>query len=49
VIWLQAFGGLLLFVASYLVLRTVIAADAVGAAPARHRRRGKAADLRRAA
>jgi len=49
VIWIQAFGGLLLLVASVLVIRVVIAADADGVAPAARRGRGKAEDLRRAA
>ena len=46
--WLQAFGGLLLVVASVLVFRVVIAADAASAQPA-PRRRASDHDLPRAA
>jgi hypothetical protein len=46
--WIEAFGGLLLLVASFLVLRAVIAADAVPAPRAR-RRRASDPGLRRAA
>lgn len=48
-IWIQAFGGLLLVVASFLVIRAVMAADAAYAAPVIRRRPRRAADLRRAA
>jgi hypothetical protein len=49
--WIQALGGLLLFVASFLVIRAVIAADeAAGAATAvPRRRRARSEGLRRAA
>jgi hypothetical protein len=49
VIWLQAFGGLLLVLASFLVIGAVILADGTRAAPVVRRRRGKPVDLRRAA
>ena len=52
-IWIQAFGGLLLVVASFLVIGAVlvaeIAAEGTGVAPVVRRRRRKAVDLRRAA
>jgi len=51
VIWLQTFGGLLLVVASVLVLRAVMAADAAPVARGVRRTRRRAAHegLRRAA
>jgi hypothetical protein len=49
VIWLEAFGGFLLFLANFLVIRAVIAADGPGITPVVRRRPGKPADLRRAA
>jgi len=48
--WIEAFGGLLLVFASFLVIRAVIAADAEAEAAMRGRRRGgRAEGLRRAA
>lgn len=48
-IWFQLFGGVLLVVASALILRAVIAADAAPVAPAAPRRRSTDHDLPRAA
>ena len=48
-IWFQLFGGVLLVVASVLVLRAVIAADAAPVTPAVPRRRSDDRGLRRAA
>ena len=48
-IWIQAFGGILLLLANILVIRAVIAADGPGVAPVVRRKRRKPADLRRAA
>ena len=48
--WIEAFGGLLLVVASVLVLRAVITADTASpVAPVAPRRRAREQGLRRAA
>ena len=46
--WLETIGGILLLVANVLVIRAVMAAEG-RVAPVVRRRRGKPADLRRAA
>jgi hypothetical protein len=48
VIWLEALGGILLLSANVLVLRAVMAAEG-RVAPVVKKRKGKPADLRRAA
>ena len=48
-IWLEALGGILLLLANVLVIRAVMAAEGSSVAPVVRKRRGKPADLRRAA
>jgi hypothetical protein len=49
VIWLEALGGILLLLANVLVVRAVMAAEEGGVAPVVRKRKGRPADLRRAA
>ena len=48
-IWLEALCGILLLLANVLVIKTVMAAEGTDVAPVVRKRKGKPADLRRAA